>query len=344
MLRRLSVILAMLTFVLFGGSAFAANPFAGFWVGDWNGGGQRGRIYATISGAGTVAGCVINSGAGDWGDLGGTVSNAGVAAFTVSYTKLTAQTWNGKCSLLNGTIRMSVIVPSTGSRITSTLRRDPFNFAEQAPENSVGEWSGVWQSGRQSGTLQFTVNPNGSVNGVILGNGASGNLTGSVTPQGDFFGSITYPGNIVEPIVSRFVPSGLRLSAPFTQRKNGTTPTRGSLTLKSGPLPDLGSSTRVIGRWAGNWRTATESGAIEVIFLANGSISGTFRKTGSPLIGLINGQATGIGSFQANVTFPVPGQSPMLKSLNGTVSAAGSRLIGGFTLDGVSGSLTLQRR
>jgi len=159
MLRRLSVILAMLTFVLFGGSAFAANPFAGFWVGDWNGGGQRGRIYATISGAGTVAGCVINSGAGDWGDLGGTVSNAGVAAFTVSYTKLTAQTWNGKCSLLNGTIRMSVIVPSTGSRITSTLRRDPFNFAEQAPENSVGEWSGVWQSGRQSGTLQFTVNP-----------------------------------------------------------------------------------------------------------------------------------------------------------------------------------------
>ena len=343
MLRRLSFVFAFLWMTIVGGSALAANPFAGYWVGDWSGGSQRGRIYATVSGAGTVSGVVLNSTAGDWGELDGSINDVGVAVLFVTYTKMPLETWNARALFVKNNLRLSVVVP-TGGRISSTLRRDPFNYAEQAPANAIGEWSGVWQQGRQGGTLQFTVNPDGSVSGVILGNGASGTLSGSVTPQGDFTGSITYPGAIVEPIVSRLVPNGLRLSAPFTQRKGGTTAVRGSFTLKSGPLPDFGTDTRVLGRWSGIWRTPNDSGSITVVFQANGRISGTLRKAGNPTIALINGQATGIGSFQANVTIPVPGQSPLLKSLNGTVSASGGRLIGSFTLDGVAGTLTLQRR
>lgn len=345
MLRRLSFVFAFLWFVVLGGSAFAANPFAGSWVGDWNGGGQRGRIYATISGAGTVSGFVINSSAGDWGDLAGSVNNIGIVALSVNYTNMAPQSWSGKTTFARGNIRLSAIVPSTGGRISSTLRRDPFNLAEQAPENAVGEWSGVWQSGRQSGTFQFTVNPNGSVTGETVSDvGPNGVLSGSVTPQGDFFGSIEYPGGIVEPIVSKFVPAGLRLSAPFTQRKNGSTPVRGSFTLKSGPLPELGNDPRRLGRWSGSWRTPTESGSMVVIFQANGVISGSIRKAGSPIVGAINGQAIGIGSFMANITFVVPGQGIIVTPLTGSVSAAGSRLIGAFSIDGVAGDLNLQKR
>lgn len=345
MLRRLILLIGVCIALMYSDSALGSARFQGSWIGDWSGGGQKGRLYATISLAGTATGYVLNTTAGDWGELNGSVSPSGDISFAISYTSIPVQNWTGKVTSSLQNLKLNARPVGAVSRIYSTLRPDPFRGAEVAPENSTGTWSGSWSGGGRHGSAEITVLSTGRAEGVVTASdGESGIVDGQLTPQGDFFGVIQYPSGATDPFVSKFIPGRLRMTAPYTQRRHGTTVVRGTFTLVSGPLP-LSNDSRSVGTWTGSWRNGSDAGTMTIVVRANGMLTGTLLSARTRMTGNITGQVTGIGNFFVDVTVvsPAPG-SPARFELDGTMALAGSRLNGTFVGASSPGNFSLQRR
>lgn len=355
MIQRLTFILAVLCFTLCTNLAIANPGFQGAWVGDWSGGGNQGRIYATISATGVTRGVVLNTARGDWGELTGTVTSSGIVQFAISYSRDAAQSWTGSVAVSLRNLRLGLRQTAGNARIACTLRADPFRGVLSAPANTSGQWVGRWTSmtriGGQripnSGTAAISVLPNGEVNGTVTqSNGSIGIFVGRITPQGDMYGEIQSGELPPDPMVARFVPSPQSLSAPFVQLAQGgdtSNVVNGTLTLTSGDrLPGTGSD-RILGVWTGSWRMGADGGTMSITVRENGVLSGTLVNARSPSVtGSLSGTVTSLGNF--NLTVVLGTAAPA--SLSGRMELAGARVIG--TINGNAtmppGSFSLQRR
>ncbi|MFZ4574363.1 MAG: hypothetical protein ACOYN0_08185 [Phycisphaerales bacterium] len=325
---------------ILGASARAQSPFQGHWVGDWQGGGYKGRIYATIDANGGTTGVVINSTLGDWGDLDGQVQSTGQLSARVDYQRAATQTLSGAATLTRQSLRLSTTQASNGEVFRSTLKVDPTGGVGGAPRGTPGTWGGTWKGTGEIGNQQVTVDASGSVEGFVhnLTHNLRGPITGRVTPQGDFYGLVDYPGRAADPFVSKLKASGGKMSGSFVQLLSAVF--KGTYSFRAGALPDQQDVARLAGNWSGTWSGGSDRGALAVGVNALGDVSGTITNRALRLSGTLTASLDGGGSFVGVVRYP--GYAPI--RVTGFMEAYGANLVGVFDDGDTAGRFDLRRR
>ncbi len=321
------------------GAGQAQALFAGNWLTSWSASGEKTTAYISIETGGRVSGTVLNTTKGTWATLSGSVAGNGNATASFTYPGYSRTTLSGFLRTAGRNIASDLTVSNSGQRIKPTLKPNAFGGSTAPAPALVGTWSGTWKS-TEVGNAELTFDLNGTVSGRFenLSADLRGSVSGTTTPQGDFYGTVTYEGGNQRRVVATFKVSSKSASATFVQDMRNGSVFKAPLSLRKGPLPSRENLARLVGRWKGSWAGDGQRGTTDLFVEADGTVFGSVKNNTVRLTGPLTGRVNPDGSFTGTLRYPTN-----TLRITGLIERWGDSTAGVFSDGGIDGPFILKR-